>query len=342
MGVKNDCLQCLDKAEEEVKKSREKFAYNNKSLLDKAHKIFKDYNFTENDVRFKCYAEMIKKLDAIENPADGSEIKDDVKKELCKLAPLLRRTWRKYENELRVHEYKTKKGVSYCDYENENGARVHGVYINLEYAMEDLDWIASYHYIFHEFFHIVSGAADRDVGLDGIMLEFGRSIACDVDKLLEEENDNSVATKKRLNNLTYKTDKKHKAVLYDLIGAVLYRGKYGCYPPNSEFYNGGKKCKNENGCKLETNIDCNKIFGHNIDPNGNKYWGKKTSPPTQEFLQKLALEAFAQMAAEAIVNPKAYEKIMECLPESCKIFRKVLKEILSEELKFLRNILWLN
>jgi len=381
-----------------------------------------------------CYKAMIGIL---------NETKKDLKiatedRELKALRRLLREVWRKYEDKLKVNNYylwenKEKKGF------HENGVDINILQdiVNDWDPIERIGWRVAYHSIFHEFFHNIDYAAETIscTYKDNI---FGKTIEIEIKELLSEENDkNKKADEKRLRILTYNVVKREKAALYDLIGGVLYRGKYGCNPSNSEYYNKGKngkgeKCKNrflcdklskddpqtahcdfrkncepneclygsgnipveyrcyygnhtgcyrkyekyndsvqtcfncdtykkkkcyptisicgykcnkideckynyKNECNLEDNNWCNNIFGHSRD-----YWGdkpEKDSTSTSEFLVDLASEAFAHFAAEAIVNPEAYKKIREYLPNSENVFREIIRKILWEKLaKF--HCLW--
>jgi len=349
MPIMNDLQEILGK----VMEFGEKFNYSDEIYIENTRKIFSieesesDDEDIKIDVRFEWYKEMISMLNKIGNTKSDDNVGANAEQELKERGILLRALWHKHEDKLRVHEYKSDRDP-HC----EEIRGVYGVIINFWDAVDkdNSTWVAAYHYVFHEFFHNVFDSAVKHAKNNGkyarltdATIAFGKAISDDIDILLKEENDNSKkATQKRLNNLTYRTDKKHKAVLYDFIGAVLYRGMYGCYPPNSKFYtDDGKRCELQDACMLKIDCKHDKLFGHDIDTidnRENKYWGKKTSPPTQEFLQKLGLEAFAQMAAEAIVNPKAYEKIMECLPESCGKFERILKEMLSDELKELGSL----
>jgi len=431
----------LQKNIKEAVKETEKFGVELKETSIENRNIFK----IKEDKYEKCYEAMIGILN--ENKKYVRIITED--NELKSLRRLLREVWKKYENKLKVHNYlvlenKEKKGF----YEDDT-THIWGVGINLEQDVkndwdpeekEEIGWRVAYHTIFHEFFHNIDHAAnpkeDEYFSVAYKNNEFGKTVEIEIKKLFDEENDkNKKTSEKRLNKLTFNTPKREKAALYDLMGGVLYRGKYGCYPPNSEFYNKGKdgkgeKCKVrflcstfsdtktetanckykercnpqecrygkekvENGykcfyginfecykpyenkvysdktcnlcanykgekvnkkcfpninkcryrcnnagacphnykteCDLKTTDWCNKIFGH-----GSDYWGekpKKNDPSTPKFLECLATEAFAHMAAEAITNPKAYENIKKCLPESEKMFREIIRKILREELK---------
>jgi aromatic ring hydroxylase len=59
--------------------------------------------------------------------------------------------------------------------------------------------------------------------------------------------------------------------------------------------------------------------------------GEKTSSTTEQlFPMFLAKEAFANMAAAAIVNPKALEVMRRYLPNSYKKFVDIIREIVRE------------
>jgi len=446
----------LQKNIEEATKDAKKFGAELEETPIGKRKIFTiDVNESETKKRKECYKAMIEILN--EKKDSGIVTEDN---EFKSLRRLLREVWKKYEDKLRVHNYrvwenKEKKGF----YEDKDTNREKwGVGINIEQDVENewdpeekdkVGWRVAYHTIFHEFFHNIDHAANpKDGKYFSIAYKnnaFGNIVEEEIYQLLKEENDKTKkASEKQLNNLTYNTPKREKAALYDLIGGVLNRGRYGCYPPNSEFYNKGKdgkgeKCKvrflcstfsdtkaetancrykercnpqecrygkgnvkngyrcfygrnfecyesyegkvysektcnsciyyknekiektkkcfpdvnkcryrcNNAGtcphnykmeCDLKTTDWCKKICGHGID-----YWGekpKKNEPSSSDFLERLATEAFAHMASEAIVNPKAYNKIKECLPKSEKMFREIIEEILCEELKKICKIWW--
>jgi hypothetical protein len=411
----------------------------------------------EADKRKECYKAMIEMLNEDEKYVTAAT--ED--RELKSLRRLLREVWKKHEDKLRVNNYSAKEMATTKKKEDEykgkefykNKDNIWGVGINLdEDTKHDWDpeeeeikiekenekekemkvgWRVAYHTIFHEFFHNIDHAAnpqdDKYFAAAYRGNEFGKTIEMEIYELRDEEEDKSKkASEKRLNKLTYHTAKRKKAALYDLIGGVLNRGRYGCNPPNSEFYNKGKdgkakkcevrflcdfilsradsrfldcdsrknckpndcgygnldvedgyrcyygnhsscyqgsnsnkdcnicgkykrkkcfpagnkcryicgrmeKCDYKNECRLETCDWCNKIFGHGVN-----YWKekpKKNFPSSPEFLECLAAEGFAHFAAEAIVNPEAYKKIRECLTDSEKIFREIIREMLREELE---------
>ncbi len=387
----------------------------------------------------ECYKAMIDRLNRVDN-------------RFGELRLLLREVWRKHEKNLIVNKYDANdKEKSF----GPNGQNIWGVYINLKHDSEgdwdpdeesNIGWCVPYHTIFHEFFHNIDYAAQE--GYDKYFSSayennaFGKTIKEEISELCEKENANP--GKGLLSELTYNTEKRHKAALYDIIGGVLNKGKYGCNPNNSEFYNKDKDGKNEKcktrflcsdsskidpnaanckykkrcnpnecdyvrkgnvekkktdarvdaefgyiclygnyscfdydknisnkicqycltyknkkchpidnkcryrcsnvgncnykdkknksykiECSLKDNDWCNKIFGH-----GSDYW--KTG---EKFLANLASEAFAHMAAEAIANPEAYIKIKEYLPDSERMFRKILRKMLEYELKRIRSLL---
>jgi hypothetical protein len=422
--------------------------------------------FQENDAEQEaCYKRIIEMLnntgefkkaeDALGEKFNDTEpeIENKVKEEIRQYGFLLRSTWKKYEGRLKVHDYY----IGGNSYFRKNKEGVHGVFMDIRLCTKDLKWSKAYSTIFHEFFHNIfylAGLEDK-----GIIKDFGNAIVGDVNKLLEEEN-NKDSKRKRLNDLTFdkkakmESDKKnkgkseeeqelamkhamgkarwYKATLYDIIGAVLYRGRYGCHPSKPQYYI-GKKCENKNVCKCICNKDgakfvcegckydykcnhnddangewiknaekkrksdkrkeaikencvgqwfrkeiyegmyrctrenclfkegwkneageelkfdflikchpsnnywCKSMHGHDMDEYGDPYWGEKTKTPTDEFLRGLAEEAFVSMAADAIVTPKAYENIMECLPNAYKFFERILMEILGEESKICKE-----
>jgi len=174
----------------------------------------------ERERRQNCYEEMIGLL---------NDIKDR------ELRFLLRNVWKKYEDKLRVNNYEIDGDESYFE-ENANGEW--GIYINLRHDITGEDWLAAYHTIFHEFFHNIH----KKAGLENtdIMEQFAKTIKSDVQNLLEVEKGRKNG-KKLLHQITFVEKKRNKAALYDIIGAVLYGGKYGCNPNDSEIYN--KNCK---------------------------------------------------------------------------------------------------
>lgn len=303
--------------------------------------------FTGNESSHKnCYSEIIRKL--------NEEIKDK------ELGCFLREIWKKHENELRVGNYEAEE--AYCEYNKK--IKKWEVHINLKRDIEDSKWLKGYHTIFHEFFHNiykVAGLMDMD-----LTKQFGETVISDIRNLLNEEKKASAKDETLLRKITHKTDKKYKAALYDIIGAEFYKGKYGCNPasdssprnkckykysclalceytftcegkpnanntcpasickPGCRFKryctNKNKICNYRIECKLETNEWCDEIYGH-----VKSYWEKGI------FSDNLAEETFALMAAEAIVNFEAYEKIKECLPKSEKIFEKILEKMSSKK-----------
>jgi hypothetical protein len=320
--------------------------------------------FVENGIEHRichieCYESMLNYLNSVND---------------TELGQLLRELWKKYEIHLRMHSTDKNIVPFYMSEERarekwnqEEAERKWGVYINLlRNADSHKIWFVPYHDIFHEFFHNIYDVANvKDIRHNGIDMidEFGKIIVRDVNNLLDEENNK---TGRRLNNLTFETHQWNKAALYDIIGAVLYKGKYGCNPNNSELYTkDGRRCKDKIGCRLHNKNTCNYIFesgrcylansvfyteneqrrkkqeceyGVNCDLRSNdwcdiivghleSYWAEKDTEREKRvgFLKMLAEETFAHMAAEAIVNPEAYKKIKECLPESDKTFRKILK-----------------
>jgi hypothetical protein len=354
-------------------------------------------NFLKNDdntdgISHKnCYKAMLNFLNHTKDEDSGFNLKD-IKND-C-LGRLLRGVWRTYEKELRGNKYNLKEEEAAYYGQGEDGKW--GIFINLKLSNEGTDWLANHHIIFHEFFHNIYDVAKiKDIYLKNsdIIERFGNTIMAEVNNMLKEENDGTKkATEKRLNNLTYMVDKKHKAALYDIIGAILYKGKYGCNPANSNFYTEDKKeCKDKFVCKcpiefdeknnkwvpeckdckhitncnheiirvrikdckfreisnrykvskctggecifkndktvkfdyrivchLCTNDWCEAIYGH-----GSDYWKQEG----KSFLKLLAEEAFVDMAASAIVNPKAYENIRKYLTKSEEIFIEILGKI---------------
>ena len=74
------------------------------------------------------------------------------------------------------------------------------------------------------------------------------------------------------------------------------------------------------------------LFGGATNNKAVDSWGhfpdKKTKEPYWDNAgNKLAAEAFAGMFAGSISSPKAMAKLEEYLPESCKMFRRMLKEM---------------
>jgi len=320
--------------------------------------------FTEsNNYRHKkCYAEMIKKLNEVDKnlvPIVGSVGK--------RLGPLLRLLWKKYEDKLRVHNYELNEEYAYGKYKQGE----YGIHINLIRDMNGSNWYMDYGVIFHEFFHNIYNIADhKNINME----QFGNIIINDVQNLLSEEKKANAKEKTRLRTITYDIKiKRDKAALYDIIGAELYRGKYGCNPDNSEFYI-GKKCeekfvcnpvsatnakiinckfrnlykpyfcsnskecifKKENGFDYKVKCDVKiNYWCDEIFGHSIDYWGQKGPP---NFPKLLAEETLVYMATEAIVNNTAYENMKSYLPNSETKFREILMEILNEELEVWREL----
>jgi hypothetical protein len=181
-----------------------------------------------------------------------------VEREFSYLFFLLRQVWKKHESKMIVNKY----DADYKDvgFGKEERTGEYEVYININYDTQELDdrWYAAYQTIFHEFFHNIDHLADyksytyKNRGFDHFDKEyqFGEIIISEVKNILEEEKKAGPKEKTRLRAITYDiANKKHKAALYDIIGAVLYYGKYGCNPDNSEFYTkDGKKCGDKCVC----------------------------------------------------------------------------------------------
>ncbi|MCL2282857.1 MAG: hypothetical protein FWC26_06025 [Fibromonadales bacterium] len=294
----------------------------------------------------QCYIEMLHLLNTIED---------------CELGFLLRNVWRTYENDLRVNSLTLAESEDAYYGQDDNGKW--GIFINLGRNNRGSNWHASYHIIFHEFFHNIYDVADLK---DKNMIErFGNTIIYEVNELFKEEN-NKNANKKRLNDLTFKEPKINKAALYDIIGAVLYKGKYGCNPSNSKLYTHDKKdCEDKFMCtrtqteacnyreesrnfvvNICTSVECafKKLINYdyripchlrinnwcnNIFGHLESYWRERDKEEKDKlgFSKVLAEEAFVHMAAEAIVNPVAYKNIKECLPISEEMFRDILEEM---------------
>jgi len=371
---------------------------NRQFLKDGESTTFIERNSTKIINHGECYDVMLGMLNAYETEKYGKRDRQ--------LRYLLMELWRKYENNLRVVKYDTKEkdiGFKECS----------GVSINLKKNMENeaepetwykpkeekkISWRIAYHTIFHEFFHHIDNLSnthsydykDRKFKYSEKKYQFGEIIMDDVWKLLEEDKKASPKDDTLLKKITHNTEKRNKTTLYDIIGAVFYKGQYGCNPvsENCEYeywcdplsrsksdysvceYRMGKcfssdvdnkcvyryECKYSDPkdsesiykqCKLKDkywcrkNKDCeyrrrcnfssdhkdgclkNKTYGHEED-----YW---LNNGEREFPKLLAEEAFASMAAEAIVNPIAYENIKKYLPESEKMFREILIKMSCEE-----------
>ncbi|MCL2283585.1 MAG: hypothetical protein FWC26_09750 [Fibromonadales bacterium] len=306
-------------------------------------------------------------------------LKISEEKEYEYLSFLLKQVWKKYENELRVNNSKARDNeVGF--YKNENTG-IYGVYINIDnHTQESNDgWYAAYQTIFHEFFHNIDHLAgyksytykNKNFDHSDKEYQFGEIIISEIRKsLLEEEKNAGPKEKTRLRTITYDiTDRRHKAALYDIIGAVLNYGKYGCNPNNSEFYtedgkkcgdkcvcnplsktnpktaicefrtrglsiydrcSNSKECSYKRVCSLRANDWCNVIHGH-----GSNYWLVKEKGSKEDdkesFPMRLAEEAFALMASEAVANRNAFGNLKKYLPKSYDMFVEILKEMLKEE-----------
>jgi hypothetical protein len=217
----------------------------------------------EDADQISCYSEMIAMLNLVDAMLNlfGFDV-DRL------LGPLLRLLWRKHEKDLKVGSYKLDKNTrAYSEYNKATGELE--VYINVERDRTSHDeWHAAYESIFHEFFHNIFDVA-RIGGINlaetDIIKRFGKEIETEVNTLLAEENDKNAA-RKRLKDLTFykqkanraeeKKQKRYRAALFDIIGAVFYRGKYGCHPPNSQFYtHDGKPCVDKKICQCIFNAD---------------------------------------------------------------------------------------
>jgi len=392
-----------------------------------ARHFLKDGDFTDLTYRHRrkvvhhreCYDKMLEKLKATKTEEYGK--RDD------QLRCLLIELWRRYENDLRVNKYDadTKEiwfeecsGVNinlYYNTENESEPET-------EYKPDDekkVSWHVAYHTIFHEFFHNIDAVAythsytyregnferfkrsyqfESDSKAKEIFnknCQFGEIIINDVRNLLAEEKKAAPNDYTRLREITHNTAKCEKSALYDIIGAVFYKGQYGCNPVSekceyeywcdplskeskSEYLNctyrigegclpgnADNKCVYSYRCKYNPeelyddceaknrawcrkNKDCkyrircefstehkagclkNKTYGHEKD-----YWLKQGK---EGFPKLLAEETFAYMAAEAIVNPQAYNKMKKCLLESEKMFREILIKMSCEKE---RNEYWI-
>jgi len=174
----------------------------------------------------------------------------NVEREYSYLFFLLRQIWKKHESKMIVN----KRDADYKDvgFGKDERTGEYGVYININnHTQESNDsWYAAYQTIFHELFHNIDYLADyksytyknRDFDHFDKEYQFGEIIISEVKNILEEEKKADPKEKTRLRAITYDiANKKHKAALYDIIGAVLYYGKYGCNPDNSEFYTEDKK-----------------------------------------------------------------------------------------------------
>jgi len=311
-------------------------------------------------------------------------LKISMEKEYRYLPFLLKQVWKKHENKLRVNSSKADdKDVGF--YQNEETG-VYGVYINIVHNSQESNdgWYTAYQTIFHEFFHNIDHLADyksytyKNKNFDHFdkKYQFGEIIISDVKKLLEEEKKAGSKEKTRLRAITYDIkNKRHKAALYDIIGAVLYYGKYGCNPDNSEFYaedgrkcedkcvcnplsktkpktaicrfrseglycydrcSNSKECDYKRVCSLRTNDWCNEIHGH-----GSDYWLVKEKGGKEDdkegFPMRLAEEAFALIASEAIANRDAFGNTKKYLPKSYDMFVEILKEMLREEIELWRK-----
>ncbi|MDR3000182.1 MAG: hypothetical protein LBU89_02865 [Fibromonadaceae bacterium] len=267
------------------------------------------------------YAAMRSYLNHVKDDAGGflKDVRNDYS------GRLLRGVWRTYEDELMIHDYNSEKNYAEYGYEEINEKEVGGIFINLEREIRSTTWVEGYHFLFHEFFHNIYDIAKtegRDLKNTDIIERFGKTIIDEVNAILREENDNTKkAADKRLQQITFGTSKRLKSTLYNIIGAVLYKGKYGCNPANSNLYTRDKKeCKDRLRCRLQTNDWCDEIFGH-----GSDYWPREPN----EFRKFLAEEAFVDMAATAIVNPKAYMNIKKYMPKSEDVFIEILEKIVN-------------
>jgi hypothetical protein len=206
--------------------------------------------FKDNASQKSCYSEMIAKLNSIEERLNlfGSDAG-------TLLGPLIRMLWKKHEKDLRVGNYELDiNKMAYCEDNKQTGEWE--VHINLERdRIAHDEWNAEHDSIFHEFFHNIFAVADIggiELAETDIVKRFGEEIETEANTLLSEENDKN-APRKRLKELTFykqkadraeeKRQKKYRAAMFDILGAVFYRGKYGCYPPNSKYYNEGIECK---------------------------------------------------------------------------------------------------
>ncbi|MCL2282863.1 MAG: hypothetical protein FWC26_06055 [Fibromonadales bacterium] len=232
-----------------------------KKMLDKTSSdrrrifIVNDGENASAEERHACYDKMIDKLNTVEDNELG-----------C----LLRVLWKRYEDDLRVHRYDLAED-EYA-YSEPHGQDANGnwidwrISINLARDSTDSTWFREHQVIFHEFFHNIYAIAN--LKNMGIIENFGNVIANDVNELFKEENNK---TGKRLNNITFKVDKRHKAALYDIIGAVFYKGKYGCNPDNYKLYN--KNCKKKFQCNASLSRTIPDLaycqFRQQSEPSGN-------------------------------------------------------------------------
>jgi len=309
-----------------------------------------------------------------------------VDREYSYLFFLLRQLWKKHESKMIVNKRDADdKDIGF--YENEKTGE-YGVYININHNSQESNdgWYTAYQTIFHEFFHNIDHLSSyqsykyKNKKFDHFdkKYQFGEIIINEVrEELLKEEKKAAPKEKTRLRTITYDiTDRRHKAALYDIIGAVLYYGKYGCNPDNSEFYTensrkcedkcvcnplsttnpktaicgfrtrgssiydrcgNSKECSFKRVCSLRTNDWCNVIHGH-----GSNYWLVKEKGGKEDdkdgFPMRLAEEAFALMASEAVANHGAFGNTKKYLPKSYDMFIEILKEMLKEEFELWRRL----
>jgi len=269
------------------------------------------------------YGEMIKRL----NEMPGKLYSED--KELERAGYLLRELWHKYEDRLVLHKTKEEGGKSEQDCKNElkrkvdditkregsineetlnslaygRGFRfgmdsetaVWGAYTDLVYDTCPKDWTKSYQYTFHELFHNIDYLActedkkyfsqtykNKSFDYCDTEYQFGNIINTDVSSLSRSVNLEGFG-----NNLP----KHDKAPLYDIVGGVLYQGKFP--------------------------IVSTEQFGHDLS-----YWSTSGN-----FYGLLAREAFAHMAAAAVVNSRALKVVKDYLKTTYKMFVKILGEM---------------
>ena len=183
----------------------------------------------------------------------------------------------------------------------------YGISIDLVYDTYQKDWSKAYQLAFHGFFtHIdyLSNYNDGEffsyirhsyvfrfakpdgtllpVPADDKMHQFSKIITEDV-KALDSA---------RLGEI-HGLPKHSKAPLYDIMGGVLFQGKY----PRS----GSEQ------------------FGH-----GSDYWLGEGGDDYGGFSKRLSVEAFAHMASSAVVNQPAFKAFKDYLPNAYKMFLDIL------------------
>ncbi|MDR0516517.1 MAG: hypothetical protein LBH25_05670 [Fibromonadaceae bacterium] len=236
----------------------------------------------------------------------------------------MRRLWRKHEGSFKMHsnsvygeqhEQSQKANRSKFEKDHKKGeigfrkdaSGVWGVYSDWVYDTYQKDWSKAYQLTFCGFFSCVDYLSynGNDIFYSHTRIdplfrfaEPGGAIsmpwlsanvaACQFGEVIMRDAEN-LKRSGRLGGVD-KLPSHDKAVLCNILGGALHRGRY----PGEVIYG----------------------LGH-----GGDFW-----PPTEPvFLCRLASEAFAHMAAAAIVNPKAYDAVKEYLPNVQSMFMEMLK-----------------